>query len=137
MVSIFISSNATDTDVTVKLIDVYPRSESWPDGFHMNLADTILRGRLRNGFEREEMMEPNHVYRFEIALTPVANRFVAGHRIRLDVASSNFPRFDVNPGTGEELGRHTFTRRTHNTLWAGSAYASHITLPVASTAPTC
>jgi putative CocE/NonD family hydrolase len=103
----------------------------------MNLADTILRGRFRNGFEREEMMESNHVYRFEIALLPVANRFVAGHRIRLDVASSNFPRFDVNPGTGEKLGRHMFTRRTHNTLWTGSAYASHITLPVASRTPTC
>jgi predicted acyl esterase len=115
-----------------RFADVYPRSESWPEGFHMNLADTILRGRFRNGLEREEMMEPKRVYRFTLTLPPIANRFLAGHRIRLDVASSNFPRFDVNPGTGEKLGRHTATRRAHNTLHASATLASHLVIPVAN-----
>lgn len=132
VVTLFIASDAVDTDVTVKLIDVYPRSESWPEGFHMNLADTILRGRFRNGLEQEEMMEPNRVYRFTLTLPPIANRFLAGHRIRLDIASSNFPRFDVNPGTGEKLGRHTSTLRAHNTLYANAAFSSQVVLPVES-----
>ena len=132
VLTLFISSDAVDTDVTAKLIDVYPRSEDWSDGFHMNLADTILRGRFRNGLKREQMMEPGHVYRFELTLPPVANWFLRGHRIRLDVASSNFPRFDVNPGTGERLGRHTFTRRARNTLHTNSAFASQLVLPIQS-----
>jgi len=63
-------------------------------------------------------------------MRPVANRFKAGHRIRIDIASSNFPRFDVNPGTGEPLGRHTHTLKAHNTLHLNAAATSHVVLPI-------
>jgi putative CocE/NonD family hydrolase len=125
-----VMSSAHDTDITVKLIDVHPPSPDFPEGFHMNLADTILRGRFRNGLAREEMMIPGEVHLFRITLPPVANLFAAGHRIRLDVASSNFPRFDVNPGTGEKLGLHTRMVRAYNTLHFGGATPSRLTLPV-------
>lgn len=127
-VRLSVSSSAVDTDITVKLLDVHPASDDWPEGFHMNLVDTIRRGRFRNGYEREEPMRPGQACDFVITLPPVANRFQAGHRIRIDIASSNFPRFDVNPGTGEPLGRHTRSVRAHNTLHLG---ASRITVPIA------
>jgi predicted acyl esterase len=124
---LYVSSSAVDTDVTVKLVDVYPRGTDDPDGFQMGLVDTILRGRFRDGIVREDMMAPGEVYLFRITLPPVANLFKAGHRIRLDVASSNFPRFDVNPGTGEPLGRHTRMLRAQNTLHVGR---SRVLLPI-------
>jgi predicted acyl esterase len=117
-----------DTDITVKLLDVHPASDDWPEGFHMNLVDTIRRGRFRTGYEREEFMHPGQAHEFVITLPPVANRFAAGHRIRIDIASSNFPRFDVNPGTGEPLGRHTHTVKAINTLHLS---ASSVTMPIA------
>ena len=129
VVKLYVASSAVDTDVTVKLIDVHPRNEDYPEGFHMNLADTILRGRFRDGLAREQFMQPGHIYEFAITLPPIANRFKAGHRIRIDIASSNFPRFDVNPGTGEPLGRHTHTLKALNTLHLGAATSSHVVLP--------
>jgi predicted acyl esterase len=126
-VRLSISSSAVDTDITVKFLDVHPPGADWPEGFHMNLVDTIRRGRFRNGYTREEFMQPGQAHDFVITLPPVANRFNAGHRIRLDIASSNFPRFDVNPGTGEPLGRHTHSVKALNTLHLG---ASSVTLPI-------
>ena len=110
-VVLWVSSSAVDTDFTAKLLDVYPPSEDYPDGYHLNLADSIIRARYRNGFERAELMKPGEVYRVGIPLPPISNLFKAGHRIRLDIASSNFPKFDVNPNTGEPMGRHTRTVR--------------------------
>jgi len=129
-VKLWISSSAVDTDVTAKLIDVYPPSDDYPEGFHMNLTDSILRGRFRNGLAREEMMEPGREYEFSILLTPISNLFKVGHRIRLDVASSNFPRFDVNPNTGEPLGRHTHTVRALNAVHCTAARPSRVLLPI-------
>jgi predicted acyl esterase len=126
---LYVSSSAVDTDITIKLLDVHPRNDDYPEGFHMNLVDTILRGRFRDGLAREQSMQPGQIYEFAITLPPVANRFKAGHRIRIDIASSNFPRFDVNPGTGEPLGRHTHTLRALNTLHLGAA-RSHVVLPI-------
>ena len=100
-VVLWVSSSAVDTDFTAKLLDVYPPSEDYPDGYHLNLVDSILRARYRNGFERAELMQPGEVYRVRIPLPPISNLFKTGHRIRLDIASSNFPKFDVNPNTGE------------------------------------
>ncbi|MBI4304855.1 MAG: CocE/NonD family hydrolase, partial [Chloroflexi bacterium] len=114
-VRLWVSSTARDTDFTVKLLDIYPPSADWPDGFHLPLCDSILRARFRNGFDHEEFMEPGKVHEITIPLPPVANLFVKGHRIRLDIASSNFPRFDINPNTGEPLGRHTHTVKAVNT----------------------
>jgi putative CocE/NonD family hydrolase len=127
---LYVSSSAVDTDVTVKLLDVYPPSPDYPEGYHLNLADSILRGRFREGFDAERPMRPGTVYRFVVRLPPLANLFKAGHRIRLDIASSNFPRFDVNPNTGEPLGRHTHAVPAHNAVHFGPERPSAILLPV-------
>jgi hypothetical protein len=123
-----VSSTAVDTDFTAKLVDVYPPSDDRPDGYHMLLVDAIRRCRFRNGYEREELMEPGRVVSLPIDLPPVSNLFAAGHRIRLDVSSSNFPRFDVNPNTGEPLGRHSHTVVARNTVHLDGG--SYVDLPV-------
>jgi predicted acyl esterase len=133
-VKLWVSSSAVDTDFTVKLLDVYPASDDWPEGFHMNLADTILRCRYRKSWTEPEMMEPGKVCPIVIKLPPISNLFRAGHCIRLDVSSSNFPRFDVNPNTGEPMGRHTHLLIAENKVHLGGATPSHIILPVVSTA---
>ena len=124
---LWISSSAPDTDFTVKLLDVYPPNPDYPEGYDLNLADGILRVRYRNGFETEELMRPGEVYAIEIELPPTSNCFQAGHRIRVDVSSSNFPRFDVNPNTGEPTGRHTRSQPARNRVYLDSrpALASH------------
>jgi hypothetical protein len=129
-VRLWITSSAVDTDFTAKLLDVHSATDDDPDGFHMPLADSILRTRFRDGFDAERFMEPGEVYEIVIELPPLSNVFAAGHRIRVDVASSNFPRFDINPGTGEPLGRHTRSVRATNTVYADASRASHILLPV-------
>lgn len=96
-----VSSTAVDTDFTIKLIDVYPPSDDYPEGFAMNLTDGILRCRYRESFEHPTFMEPRREYRITVTAPDTANRFLPGHRIRLDISSSNFPRFDINSGTGE------------------------------------
>ena len=132
-VVLWVSSSAVDTDFTAKLLDVYPPSEDYPDGYHLNLADSIIRARYRNGFERAEMMEPGKEYRVRIPLPPISNLFRAGHRIRLDIASSNFPKFDVNPNTGEPMGRHTRTVEARNTVYMDSDRPSHVVLSIIPT----
>jgi putative CocE/NonD family hydrolase len=129
-VKLWISSSAVDTDFTAKLIDVYPPNEDYPAGYHLNLVDSIIRSRYRDGWENAKLMEPGQVYGVEITLPPTSNLFNAGHRIRVDVSSSNFPRFDVNPNTGEPLGRHTHTVLARNTVYLDRARPSHIVLPV-------
>jgi putative CocE/NonD family hydrolase len=129
-VRLWVSSSAVDTDFTAKLLDVYPPSEDYPNGYHLNLCDSIIRARYRNGFERAELMEPGQVYEVRIALPPISNLFKAGHRIRLDIASSNFPRFDVNPNTGEPMGRHTHTVKARNTVYLDRARPSQMVLPM-------
>ncbi|MFC3999305.1 CocE/NonD family hydrolase [Nocardiopsis sediminis] len=103
-----VSSTAADTDFTVKLIDVHPPSADYPGGFAMNLTDGILRCRYRDSFEAPSPLEPGRVYDVTVTAPDTANLFVRGHRIRVDIASSNFPRFDVNSGTG---GAETADRR--------------------------
>ncbi|MDE0593441.1 MAG: CocE/NonD family hydrolase [Dehalococcoidia bacterium] len=134
MVNLWISSDAIDTDFTAKLIDVYPPSEEYPEGFHLPLEDSIRRARFRDGFAGEELMTPEEVYELQIELPPVSNRFVKGHRIRLDISSSNFPRFDVNPNTGEPIGRHTRTQKATNTVYMCRDHSSHIMLPIVNIA---
>jgi putative CocE/NonD family hydrolase len=129
-INLWVSSSAVDTDFTAKLLDVYPPSEDYPDGYHLNLTDSIIRARYRNGFESAEMMELGEVYRVQVAVPPTSNLFQAGHRIRLDIASSNFPRFDVNPNTGEPMGRHTRTAKARNTVYVDQERPSHVVLPV-------
>ena len=129
-VELWASSSAVDTDFTTKLIDVYPQSQDYPEGYAMNLTDSIVRARYRNSRERAELMKPGEVYRFTVTLYPTSDLFKAGHRVRLDVSSSNFPRFDLNPNTGEPLGESTHTIVANNTVYHDRDHPSHLILPV-------
>ncbi|MBI4540841.1 MAG: CocE/NonD family hydrolase [Gemmatimonadetes bacterium] len=136
-VKLFASSTAVDTDFTAKLVDVHPPSKDYPFGFDLNLTDGIVRARYRNrptvkdlGPKAEELLTPGQVYEFTIMPFPTANVFKKGHRIRVDISSSNFPRFDVNPNTGEPVGRHRRMLTADNTIHHGATYASHVMLPI-------
>jgi putative CocE/NonD family hydrolase len=129
-VRLWVSSSARDTDFTAKLLDVHPPNSDYVQGYDMNLADGILRARFRNGYEREEPLQPGMVYEIVVQIGPTSNRFLAGHRVRVDISSSNFPRFDVNPNTAEPLWQHTHTVVAHNTVYLDAERPSHILLPV-------
>jgi putative CocE/NonD family hydrolase len=130
VVKLWISSSAVDTDVTAKLIDVFPANPDYPRGYDMFLCDSIIRCRYRSGFEREELMMPGQIYAIQIVLPPISNLFKAGHRIRIDISSSNFPRFDLNPNTGEPMGRHTRMLVAHNSVYFAADHPSHAVLPI-------
>ena len=127
-VRLWVSTSARDTDFTVKLLDVHPPSADWPAGFAMNLTDGILRLRFREGFESPRLAEPGAVQAIEIEAFPTANRFLAGHRIRLDVSSSNFPHFDVNPNTGAPAGVASAPVVARNALHVGPGEPSQLRL---------
>ena len=129
-VTLYAASTAVDTDFTAKLIDVYPPSQDFPTGFDMNLTDGIIRARYRNSPEEQEFMLPGDVYEFVIEPFPTGNVFKKGHRIRIDISSSNFPRFDVNPNTGEPLGKHRRMIVADNSIYHDAAYPSHVVLPI-------
>jgi putative CocE/NonD family hydrolase len=129
-VRLWVSSTAVDTDFTIKLLDVYPPNPDYPDGFAMNLTHGILRLRFRNSFEHPELMIPGHLYEVVITAFPTSNLFQAGHRIRLDVSSSNFPHFDVNPNTGAPAGEVGPTVVAHNRVHFGPATPSRLLLPI-------
>jgi putative CocE/NonD family hydrolase len=127
---LWIVSDGPDTDFTIKLIDVYPPSEDYPDGYALNLTDGILRCRYRDSWEAPTMMTPGEPYRIKVNAFPTSNLFKAGHRIRLDVSSSNFPHFDVNPNTGAPEGTGLTRRVAKNTLFMDAGRPSHVLLPV-------
>jgi uncharacterized protein len=129
-VRLWISSDCPDTDFTAKLLDVYPPNADYPDGFAMNLADGVLRVRYRDSWESPQLMTPGRIYAITIDAFPTSNLFRRGHRIRLDVSSSNFPRFDANPNTGEPEGRARSVRVAHNRVHMGRDYPSQVILPV-------
>ncbi|MCX5659736.1 MAG: CocE/NonD family hydrolase [Planctomycetota bacterium] len=129
-VHLWVASTATDTDFTAKLIDAYPPSEDYPEGFDLNLCDSIIRCRYREGWDREVPMEPSKPCRVTITLPPTSNLFARGHRLRLDISSSNFPRLDVNPNTGEPVGQHTHTQPATNTVFCDPTRPSHVVVPV-------
>ena len=121
---LFASTDRTDTDFTAKLVDVHP------DGRAINLTDGILRGRYRNGTERPEPMVPGEVYELTVDMWVTSNVFRAGHRIRLEVSSSNFPRFDRNPNTGEPFGVSASMVTARQTVHHDAARPSRLILPV-------
>lgn len=131
-VVLWVSSNAPDTDFTAKLVDVYPPNADYPKGYALNLSDGIIRARYRDSWESPSPMTPGVVYRITIQLFPTSNLFKAGHRIRLDISSSNFPKFDVNPNTGEDEAKATRTQVAINRLYLDALHASHMNLPVAT-----
>jgi len=129
-VKLYASSSAVDTDFTAKLIDVYPPSADWAGGFDLNIGDGIIRGRFRESLEVEKLMKPGDIYEFTIKLYPTSNVFKKGHRIRVDISSSNFPRFDINPNTGEPLNRQRLSRVAEQTIYHNPKHPSHIVLPM-------
>jgi len=129
-VRLWVASDGPDTDFTAKLIDVHPPTEHYPRGFAMNLTEGILRCRYRDCWERPSPMEPGEIYAITIELFPTANLFCRGHRLRLEIAGSNFPHFDINPNSGEPEGAMEHPRVARNRIFADSAHPSHIVLPV-------
>ena len=119
-------SSAPDTDLVARLVDVHP------DGYAQNLTDGIIRARYRNFAHGEapSLIEPGSAYEYEIDLWATSNVFKAGHRIRLDVTSSNFPRWDRNPNTGHELGADSEMVVAHQTILHDREHSSHIKLPI-------
>ena len=129
-VKLWISSTARDTDFTAKFIDLYPPSADYPDGFALNLTDSIFRMRFRDSWTNPTLMTPGEVYEASIPFYPISNLFARGHRIRLDISSSNFPRFDVNPNTGGPLGEPGPLIVADNTVYHTAGRPSHILLPI-------
>ncbi|WP_158917145.1 CocE/NonD family hydrolase [Caulobacter sp. S45] len=127
---LWIASDRPDTDFTLKLIDVYPPSEDYPDGFAMNLTDGIMRVRYRHSWEQPEMLKPGEVAQIKVAAFPTSNLFKKGHRIRVDISSSNFPHFDVNPNTGAPEGQGLTRQIARNTVFLDKDRPSHVILPI-------
>ncbi|HKW46072.1 MAG TPA: CocE/NonD family hydrolase, partial [Gemmatimonadaceae bacterium] len=121
---IYISSNALDTDVTVKLLDVFP------DGRVMNMVEGITRARYRDGFDKAKMMKADSIYQVPVDLHATAWYLPAGHRLRVEISSSNFPRFDRNLNTGGRNYDETTWRSAKNTIHHSAAQASRLILPV-------
>jgi putative CocE/NonD family hydrolase len=121
---LYVSTSAVDTDFTGKLVDV------WPDGFAENLTEGILRLRYRNSQEKPELANPGETYRITVDLWATSNVFLAGHKLRLEVSSSNFPRFDRNLNTGEEQARATRMIKATNVVYHDKAHPSAVILPV-------
>ena len=128
-VRLWIASDCPDTDFTAKLIDVYPPNEDYPEGFAMNLTEGILRVRYRDSWERPSPITPGETYAITIELFPTSNLFASGHRLRLDISSSNFPHFDVNPNSGEPEGWMEHPRIARNRVFVDRAHPSHVILP--------
>jgi putative CocE/NonD family hydrolase len=124
---LFAKSSAVDTDFTAKLVDV------GPDGFAQNLTEGIVRARYRNSPEKAEFMNPDQVYKFTIDLWSTANVFRKGHRIRLEVSSSDFPRFDRNSNTGEDPAPATKSVPASNTIYHDAEHPSALILPTMPT----
>jgi putative CocE/NonD family hydrolase len=121
---VYVSSSAVDTDFTGKLIDV------WPNGFAGNLTDGILRLRYRNSMEKTELMNPGEIYRVTIDLWSTANVFLAGHKLRLEIASSNFPRFDRNLNTGVNPESSSLAVKATNVVYHDHDHPSALILPI-------
>jgi putative CocE/NonD family hydrolase len=130
IVKLWASSDSLDTDFTAKLIDVYPPNKDFPAGVDLNIGDSIVRARYRKGAGQADLLKPGQPYEFTIEMYPTSLVFMPGHRIRLDISSSNFPRFDVNPNTGEPLNNNRRWRVAENSIYADPQHPSHIVLPV-------
>ncbi len=127
---LYVSSSAPDTDFTLKLIDHYPPNQYYPNGYAMNLSDTIFRARFHSSWQEPELLDPDKVYRLDMISYPTSNLFGAGHKIRVDISSSNYPRFDINPNTGEPLGLSTKITEAINRIYHDSNHPSNIVLPL-------
>ncbi|MBL8701275.1 MAG: CocE/NonD family hydrolase [Alphaproteobacteria bacterium] len=131
-VKLWIASDAPDTDFTAKLVDVHPPTADFPAGFSLNVTDGILRCRYRDSWEEPRPLEPGRVVPITIDLFPTANMFLPGHRMRLDISSSNFPHFDLNPNSFEPEGLWSTMRVANNSVFVDASRPSHVVLPIVS-----
>ncbi len=122
--TLYVSSDVKDTDFTIKLVDVYP------DGRAYNLDETIQRARYREGYDKEVMMEAGEVYKIDLTPMATSNYFAPGHRIRIEISSSNFPRFTRNLNTGGNNFDETEAVIAHNKIHHNNEYPSQIRLPI-------
>ena len=129
-VKLYASSSAVNTDFTAKLIDVYPPSPDWPEGFEMNFHDGVIRASFRESLTDPRPLEPGRIYEFTIEIPPTSNVFQRGHRIRVDIASSNYPRFDINPGTMDHPWERRRYLKAENRIYHDREHPSHVVLPV-------
>jgi uncharacterized protein len=129
-VKLWVSSSCTDTDFTAKLIDEIPPNADYPLGFDLNLGDSIVRARYRESLDEPKLMKPGEVYPVTITLYPTSNVFKSGHRIRVDISSSNYPRFDVNSNTGDPLGTYRRMIVANNSVYHEAAHPSVVMLPI-------
>lgn len=120
---LYASSTARDTDFTAKLVDVHP------DGKAYNLCDGVVRARYRSSKTNPELIEPERVHKYEIDLWVTSNLFLPGHRVRLEISSSNFPRFDRNPNTGKPFGSDAELVKATQTIYHDAEHPSHLVLP--------
>ena len=122
--TIWASSDAKDTDFTATLTDLEP------DGKAIALCEGIVRARFRNGTENPEMMVPGEIYQFEIDMWNTSNNFNKGHRIRIEISSSNFPRYNRNLNSGNPIASDSNINIANQTVYHGSKYPSYVNLPV-------
>ena len=123
-VELYATTTAADTDFTAKLVDVSP------DGYARNLVDGIIRARYRESASSPRPIQPGTPLRYVIDLWATSNVFLRGHRIRLEISSSNFPRFDRNPNTGERFGSETSVKVADQTVHHSGELASCLVLPI-------
>jgi uncharacterized protein len=123
-VVLYVSSSAKDTDFMVKLVDVYP------DGKAINLNEDAFRVRYREGFDKNVLMESGSVYKIDLSNMVTVVRFPKGHRIRLDISSSDFPAYERNLNTGGNNYDETTWVVAENSVHHGFHYPSHVILPV-------
>ena len=121
---LFASSSDVDTDFTAKLVDV------WPDGFAQNLTEGILRARYRDSQEKPALMKPGQIYKLSLDLWATSNVFRKGHRLRLEISSSNFPRFDRNMNTGDDAASAQRSVPATNTIYHDAQHPSALLLPI-------
>ncbi len=126
---VFAASSAKDTDFTAKLLDV------WPDGYAQRLCDGMVRARFREGMDKPSLIEPGKVYAYDIDCWTTSQVFKKGHSIRLEIASTAFPKYDRNPNSGESLGKSAELKRADQTIYHDKDHPSHLLLPVVPLKP--
>ncbi|MEC8822183.1 MAG: CocE/NonD family hydrolase, partial [Pseudomonadota bacterium] len=126
---LYVSSSAVDTDFTVKLVDVYPTGKAY------NIQEGAIRMRYRNSLSDSQLIEPGKIYQVEVALNVTSNYFAAGHKLRVEISSSNFPRWERNLNTGGNNYDETNWKTAQNTIYHSAIYPSHLVLPVIIESP--
>ncbi len=123
------SSSATDTDFMGKVLDV------WPEGFAQRLYDGMVRARYREGGDRPSLITPGQVYTYDIDLWNTCQQLGKGHRVRLEVSSSAFPKYDRNQNTGEPLGKTTNLKTAEQTIYHDAKHPSCVRIPIVPPEP--